>query len=96
MSIRLPNIEPLLEILREKHSVSATATQQLDRHLLQCRRNVVYVAHNQRGNWLYGRIGDPHHHEDDNLLSEHFHESVAALLEGRQACGACPVSPPTS
>ena len=88
--IRLREIEPLRATLLERHGIQCNVSDEENRHILRYGDRLVYVSSSDRGNWLYGLLGAGHHHEDDNVLTDHFIDSVAALLRGESACGACP------
>jgi hypothetical protein len=86
----LSSIEGLVTALRARHGIDPDVSELEDRHLLSSHGRVVYVCYGEKGDWLYGLVGAPHHHSDDNVLRDHFIESVAALLTGEKACAICP------
>jgi hypothetical protein len=67
-----------------------TITEHGDHHVLTACGHSVLIAATEGGDWFCKDVSKPHAHQDDNLLREHFLETVASMLLGDRACAACP------
>lgn len=94
-AVKLARIDNLVAAPAEQHELRVEIKRRATYHILRHGGQTVWAHTNERGGLLYGVVRSGHHHEDDGVLTQHFIDSVAALLNGEMVCDACSSSRPS-
>ncbi len=88
--LRLLSADRIANDIATRISETPTLTEYDDHHVLTARGHSVLIAATEGGDWFCKDVSKPHAHQVDNLLREHFLETVASMLVGDRPCAACP------